>query len=247
MSGAIAASCLPVRLQGRINSLQRLHKVRLRGLGGKAARGAPRTCASATGALPPGSGAVIRATWRPPAGANKFAATTSQSPPARTRRQGGTRRPMHLRVRNRSDAAGLRRGGPATCRPPAGANEFAATTSQSPPARTRRPGRVRRPTHLRVRNRGMPPGSGAVIRQRAGRLRERINSPLRHRKVRLRGSAARRTWRSTHLRVRNRSDAATLRRGDQATCRPPAGANKFAATTSQSPPARNAVHLSSNH
>jgi hypothetical protein len=38
-------------------------------------------------------------------------------------------------------------------RPPAGANEFAAGKSQSPPARTRRPGGVQRPTHLRVRYR----------------------------------------------------------------------------------------------
>ena len=40
--------------------------------------------------------------------------------------------------------------------PPAGANEFAAATARSPPARTRRPGRVRHPTHLRVRSRGTP-------------------------------------------------------------------------------------------
>jgi hypothetical protein len=44
---------------------------------------------------------------------------------------------------------------PAACRPSAGANEFAAGKSQSPPSRTRRHGCVRRPTHLRVRNRGI--------------------------------------------------------------------------------------------
>jgi hypothetical protein len=43
-----------------------------------------------------------------------------------------------------------------TCRPPAGANEFAAGKAQSPPARTRRHGGVRRPEHLRVRSRGVP-------------------------------------------------------------------------------------------
>jgi hypothetical protein len=36
--------------------------------------------------------------------------------------------------------------------PPAGANEFAAGKSQSPPSRTQRPGYLRRPKHLRVRN-----------------------------------------------------------------------------------------------
>ena len=41
----------------------------------------------------------------------------------------------------------------ATRRPPAGANEFAAGKSQSPPSRTRRPGYLRHPKHLRVRNR----------------------------------------------------------------------------------------------
>jgi hypothetical protein len=41
---------------------------------------------------------------------------------------------------------------PATCRPPAGANEFAAGKSQSPPSRTRRTGYIRRSKHLRVRN-----------------------------------------------------------------------------------------------
>jgi hypothetical protein len=75
-----------------------------------------------------------------PRRANEFAATTTQSPPARTRRPGGLRRPRRLRVRNRGDP-------PA----PLGANEFAATTSHSPPARTRRPGGVRRPEHRRVR------------------------------------------------------------------------------------------------
>ena len=44
-------------------------------------------------------------------------------------------------------------GYPATCSPPAGANKFAAGKAQSPPARTRRHGRVRRPMHRRVRNR----------------------------------------------------------------------------------------------
>jgi ABC-type bacteriocin/lantibiotic exporter with double-glycine peptidase domain len=39
---------------------------------------------------------------------------------------------------------------------PGGANEFAAGNSQSPPSRTRRPGRVRRLKHLRVRNGGIP-------------------------------------------------------------------------------------------
>jgi hypothetical protein len=39
---------------------------------------------------------------------------------------------------------------------PNGAIEIAATTSHSPPARTRRPGGVRRPKHLRVRNGGNP-------------------------------------------------------------------------------------------
>jgi hypothetical protein len=39
---------------------------------------------------------------------------------------------------------------PVTCRPPA--NEFAAGTSQSPPARTRRPDGVRRPKRLPVRH-----------------------------------------------------------------------------------------------
>jgi hypothetical protein len=45
---------------------------------------------------------------------------------------------------------------PATCGPPAGANGFAATTAQSPPSRTRRPGRVRRPKRLPVRNHESP-------------------------------------------------------------------------------------------
>ena len=60
MSGAIAASCLPVRLQGRINSLQQLHKVRLRGLGGPDVCGVPRTCASATSVLPPASARAVK-------------------------------------------------------------------------------------------------------------------------------------------------------------------------------------------
>jgi hypothetical protein len=45
---------------------------------------------------------------------------------------------------------------PLTCRPPAGANEFAAGNSQSPPSWTRRPDRVPRSMHRRVRNRGLP-------------------------------------------------------------------------------------------
>jgi hypothetical protein len=37
--------------------------------------------------------------------ANEFAATTTRSPPAWTRRHGGVRRPGHLRVRNQDDAS----------------------------------------------------------------------------------------------------------------------------------------------
>jgi hypothetical protein len=42
---------------------------------------------------------------------------------------------------------------PGTCRPPAGANEFAAGKAQSPPSWTRRPGHMRHLMRLRVRNR----------------------------------------------------------------------------------------------
>jgi hypothetical protein len=45
---------------------------------------------------------------------------------------------------------------PVTCRPPAGANKFAAGNSRSPPSRTRRPGHARRSMHRRVRDRGLP-------------------------------------------------------------------------------------------
>jgi hypothetical protein len=75
-----------------------------------------------------------------PARANEFAATTTRSPPAWTRRPGRVRRPRRRCVRYRNGGAGL-----------AMAVETAATTSQSPPAWTRRPGRVRRPELRRVR------------------------------------------------------------------------------------------------
>ena len=77
------------------------------------------------------------------------------------------RRPMQRRVRNRvsCDQASSR------------AVETAAATARSPPARTRRPGRLRRPAHRRVRNRR------AATRLRPGRLKPR----LRRHEVRLRG------------------------------------------------------------
>jgi hypothetical protein len=75
--------------------------------------------------------------------------------PSRRHRPGQHRSGGHRRGRHRS--RGHHRGRhpvPAgiVASPPAGANEFAAATTQSPPARTRRPGRVGRPMRLRVRN-----------------------------------------------------------------------------------------------
>jgi hypothetical protein len=49
---------------------------------------------------------------------------------------------------------------------PSRANKFAATTTQSPPAWTRRPGGVRRPRHLRVRNGVYPPAPVRAIENR---------------------------------------------------------------------------------
>jgi hypothetical protein len=65
---------------------------------------------------------------------------------------------------------------PVTCRLPGGANEFAAGNSQSPPSWTRRPGRVRRPMHRCVRNRGLP-----------HQICKAHSWPLERRKIRLRG------------------------------------------------------------
>ncbi len=85
---------VPAALPGRINSRQQLHEVRLRGLGGTGVCGGPGTGASATGER--------YRWWRASrlARANKFAATTTRSPPAWARRHGGVRRPGHRRVRN---------------------------------------------------------------------------------------------------------------------------------------------------
>src|SRR5687767_15898324 len=80
------------RLQERMNSPLQLRKVRLRGLGGPAVYGVPRACASAAGKECDSAGL---------SGAVETAATTAQSPPARTRRPGRVRRPTRLRVRSR--------------------------------------------------------------------------------------------------------------------------------------------------
>jgi len=98
-----------------MNSPQQLHEVRLRGLGGPGVCGVPCACASAAarvGRLPgvPGTGA--RATGSVPR-AVETAATRARSPPARTRRPGRVRRPMHRSVRNRA-----RRPAPAPSRAP---------------------------------------------------------------------------------------------------------------------------------
>jgi hypothetical protein len=76
---------------------------------------------------------------------------------------------------------------------PSRANKFAATSTRSPPARTRRPGGVRRSKRLRVRYRRQPAGleqKSVGARNRVMRRppsQERMNSPLELRKVRLRG------------------------------------------------------------
>jgi hypothetical protein len=70
------------------------------------------------------------------------------------------RRLTHLRVRNRSVAAG-----------PSSAVETAAGNSRSPPARTGRHGRVRRLTHLRVRNRSVAAGPSSAVETAAGNSR----------------------------------------------------------------------------
>src|SRR5687768_16975937 len=81
------------------------------------------------------------------------------------------------------------------CDSPTGANEFAATTSQSPPARTRRPGVVRgsrttaRPqpgeshpnalTHFRTHALTFPCAApGPLVYERRPRMRENRTSPF---------------------------------------------------------------------
>jgi hypothetical protein len=103
--------------------------------------------------------------------ANEFAATTTRNPPSRIGLPGWWRRvwwawegwaraasvlPLSRRSLPGEGAGGWGTPGPASDSAGSGrAIEIAATTSRCPPSRTRRPGGVRRPKHLRVRNRAM--------------------------------------------------------------------------------------------
>ena len=82
------------------------------------------------------------------------------------RAQGGVRPGEYRWSDSPSDvrAPECRESGRASCGPPARANKFAASTSQSPPSWTRRLGYLRRSTHLRVRNRGvfLQPARGLI-------------------------------------------------------------------------------------
>jgi hypothetical protein len=180
--------------------LQR-HKVRLRGLGGLAVYGGPRTCASATGAglrLPrhvfaaPHTAVTIRE-----GGFCDFPAANSFAPGADS--AAGVCAAFHAPPRPQ----------PGVLRPAASrAVETAARKSQSPPPRTRRPGRVRRSTHVCVRNRGGSADPSARIRSAShprsqsakadfAIFQRRIHSLLE----RTRRPGVRRP---KHLRVRNR-------------------------------------------
>jgi hypothetical protein len=95
--------------------------------------------------------------------------------------------PAHRRALSRFPSTGMRAWSIAASKdfvPPAcRANEFAATTTQSPPAWTRRPGGMRRSRHLRVRTRKLHrnpttySGLAGVTGSRAGSASNTWQSP----------------------------------------------------------------------